>query len=183
MPFDGNGTYEPPSPEYPAISGQVIYADDWNAIVEDIAMALSNCITRDGQSPALADISLGGFKITNLAAAVATGQAVRFDEFDLVVDDVAALATALALKGNITTQVWLGNHDFTGAVLTAATQAAGNNTTLVATTAFVIAQAFNTALPGQSAATIGQVPFSDGTNAFWDDLPPNLYLSNTFGAL
>ena len=65
MPFNGNGLYLPPTPEYPAVSGTIIEADDWNAIVSDIAAALSNCITRDGQSPATANLPMGGFGITN----------------------------------------------------------------------------------------------------------------------
>ena len=34
----------------------------------DIAAGLSNCVTRDGQSPFLANIPAGGFKITGLLA-------------------------------------------------------------------------------------------------------------------
>lgn len=66
MPFNGNGTFSPPSPQYPAVAGTLIKSADWNAIVSDIAAGLSNCVTRDGQSPATADISMGGYGLTNL---------------------------------------------------------------------------------------------------------------------
>lgn len=65
MPFNGNGTYNLPAPAYPAIPDTVITAEDRNTIDEDIASALSNAVTRDGQSPLLADIDLGGHKIKN----------------------------------------------------------------------------------------------------------------------
>lgn len=37
----------------------------------DIAQGLTNCVTRDGQSPATANLPMGGFKFTNCANAVA----------------------------------------------------------------------------------------------------------------
>lgn len=80
MPFDGNGNYTPSTPAYPAITGTTIQAADWNTVVEDIAAALSNVLTRDGQSPPTADLPMGAHKITNLAAAVLASDAMRFDQ-------------------------------------------------------------------------------------------------------
>lgn len=80
MPFDGNGNYILPTPAYPAVTGTTIEAADWNTVNEDIKAALTKAITRDGQSPALADLSLGGFKITNLAAAINPSDALRYDQ-------------------------------------------------------------------------------------------------------
>lgn len=76
MPFDGNGTYTLPSPEYPAVSGTAISSSDYNDILADLATALSNCITRDGQSPATNHIPLGNFRITGLGNPVASTDAV-----------------------------------------------------------------------------------------------------------
>lgn len=66
MPLDGTGTYNPPSPEFPAIPNTIIYASDFNQIVLDIAAALSNAIFRDGQAAFTADQSMGGHKLVNL---------------------------------------------------------------------------------------------------------------------
>ena len=33
MALDGNGTYSPPAPQFPAIPNTVIYADDFNQII------------------------------------------------------------------------------------------------------------------------------------------------------
>ena len=50
MPFDGNGVYNPLSPPvFPAVPGETILAAYYNQQIDDIADALSNCLTRDGQ--------------------------------------------------------------------------------------------------------------------------------------
>ena len=67
MSLDGNGTYSPPAPQVPAIPNTVIYADDFNQIILDIAIALSTAIFRDGQAAFTANQSMGGNKLTNLA--------------------------------------------------------------------------------------------------------------------
>lgn len=67
MSLDGNGTYSPPAPQFPAIPHTVIYADDFNQIILDIAVALSTAIFRDGQAAFTANQSMGGNKLTNLA--------------------------------------------------------------------------------------------------------------------
>lgn len=67
MALDGNGTYSPPAPQFPAIPNTIIYADDFNQIILDIATALSTAIFRDGQAAFTANQSMGGNKLTNLA--------------------------------------------------------------------------------------------------------------------
>ena len=67
MAYDGSGTYSPPTPEYPAIPDTVISSDDYNAILEDIADALSSVILRNGVAAFTGNQSLGGFKLTNNA--------------------------------------------------------------------------------------------------------------------
>jgi len=49
----------------------------------------------------------------------------------------AAQVNTVTAKGAISGQTWTGNHDFTGATITAATKTVGNSTTEAATTAFV----------------------------------------------
>lgn len=51
MPFNGSGTYSPPSPPtFPAVSGTKIRSSYFNSVINDLATALSNCVARDGQS-------------------------------------------------------------------------------------------------------------------------------------
>jgi len=68
MPFNGAGVYSPPNPPtFPALSGELIRATDFNAIINDIAAALTNCVTKDNQSntPAL---TVGALTVTTAAA-------------------------------------------------------------------------------------------------------------------
>jgi hypothetical protein len=67
MSFNGSGSYNLPSPEYPAVSGTDILASDFNKIVEDLAAALSLTLLRDGQATMLANLKMGGFKVTGSA--------------------------------------------------------------------------------------------------------------------
>ena len=66
MALDGNGTYAPPAPQFPAIPNTVIRSDYFNQIILDIAQALSTAIFRDGQAAFTADQSLGGNKLSNV---------------------------------------------------------------------------------------------------------------------
>lgn len=59
MPLDGNGGYDPPSPENPVRAGTLIKSEDFNATIDDISDALSTAMYRDGQAVMLGDLSLG----------------------------------------------------------------------------------------------------------------------------
>lgn len=79
------------------------------------------------------------------------------------------LTTLLAAKGAIAGQAWTGAHDFTGASeVRAPTLAAGDNSTKVATTAYVASVALSSALPGQTGQA-GKFITTDGTTANWSD--------------
>lgn len=143
MPFDGNGNYLPPSPQYPAVEGTVIYAADWNTVMADIASAISNTITRDGQSAPLANLPMGGKKFTGLAAGAANGESLRWEQVFSTVTPPVFPAGA-----------------------TGSTPGAGDNSAKLATTAFVIAQAFSGALPAQ-AGNAAKFIGTDGTTATW----------------
>ena len=206
MALDGNGTYSPPAPQFPAISNTVIYADDFNQIILDIATALSTAIFRDGQAAFTANQSMGGNKLTNLANGAnpqdavtvlqvftdptftgttvdgvkVTGTALTVTTTTVTlpagtsIGDVSAaeLATLNGVTSNIQAQL---NAKLTnkGALLdgtTAVTQPTGDSSTKVATTAFVMTAAFNTALPAQ-AGNAGKFVTTDGVKASWADAP------------
>ena len=92
MSLDGNGTYSPPAPQFPAIPNTIIYADDFNQIILDIAAALSTAIFRDGQAAFTADQSLGNHKLTNVKAGTNPQDAVNFLQ---VFTDPVFVATTL----------------------------------------------------------------------------------------
>lgn len=136
MSFDGNGTYNPPSPAYPAISGGVIYAADFNTIIADLAAALSNCITKDGQTGVTANIDFGGNRIINIAPGVSPEDAVTKAQVFTNPTFTTTTASGLVIGGTGFT-VTVTNADFTTTALHVALQAEGDNSNLVASTAFV----------------------------------------------
>lgn len=103
MPFDGNGVYNPvPSPLYPAVPGTTITANQYNSQINDMASALSLCMTRDGQGKPTATIDFNTQKISNLGPGVAAADAVRRDQ-------IVGLATA-----DLATNGWLLNNTVAG---------------------------------------------------------------------
>lgn len=64
MPFN-NGVYTPPT-IYRATPGELIRAEQHNVPIEDIAQALTGSVRRDGTSSMLANLPMGGRKITGL---------------------------------------------------------------------------------------------------------------------
>lgn len=77
MPLNGSGAYTPPSPQFPAIPNTLILASDYNAVLNDVAAALSQAVFRDGQGAFTGNQSMGGFKLTNMAVGTAETDSVR----------------------------------------------------------------------------------------------------------
>lgn len=68
MPFSGTGVFTRVYQwEQDAANGIFVDATRTDTDSNDIAAGLTNCVTRDGQSPWIANIPAGGFKITGLA--------------------------------------------------------------------------------------------------------------------
>lgn len=82
-------------------------------------------------------------------------------------------------KGAISGETWSGAHDFTGATVTVPTPPAGDATNKAASTAFVAATAFASALPGQSG-NAGKFVTTDGMSASWRfPVLPDVVVSGT----
>jgi hypothetical protein len=82
MPYDGSGNFPPLSPPvYPAVSGEIIYADHFNAVIGDILAGLSNAACKDGQSTLSGSLNLGGQRIVNAAAALVAGHFVEYAQW------------------------------------------------------------------------------------------------------
>lgn len=60
MPFNGAGVYTPPAADFPVVTLTTISSAHNNNTINDIATALSNCITKDGQTVLSADIPFSG---------------------------------------------------------------------------------------------------------------------------
>jgi hypothetical protein len=73
MARNGSGTYNRAVSPYTA--GTTITAATVNSEMEDIATALTGSMARDGQSPATANIPMGGFRLTGLGNAISNTDA------------------------------------------------------------------------------------------------------------
>ena len=92
MPFNGSGTYALPAGN-PVVTGTTISSSTTNTTYSDIATALTNCLTRDGQSTPSANLPMNANKLTGLAAGTSAGDSVRYDEVQYV-SGVAAIGTS-----------------------------------------------------------------------------------------
>lgn len=81
MAFDGTGNFEPlPPPDFPAVGGNLILASEFNNVINDLIAGLSQTITRNGQSPATANLPMGGFKHTAVADATSDDQYAAYGQ-------------------------------------------------------------------------------------------------------
>jgi hypothetical protein len=79
MAFNGSGTYSLPAGN-PVVTGTTISSSTTNTTNSDIATALTNCITRDGQSTPSANLPMNAKKLTGLAARTSAGASVRYEQ-------------------------------------------------------------------------------------------------------
>jgi hypothetical protein len=140
MPWNGSGQYSPPTPAFPAIADTTISSTYFNQIISDIAAALNNTWTLDGETTPTANFPMGGFKLTGLAAGANPGDSLRWEQL---------FGAAVALTGTI-----LNNPTLTGAVnaagattVTVPTVVPGDSSANAASTAFVNNFAFAGRVP------------------------------------
>jgi hypothetical protein len=80
---------------FPAINGVLATAADWEALIQDIASALTQSVSRDGQSPMTGNLPMGGNVLTGLGAGSAVGQSLRWEQLfsQGTETDIASAAT------------------------------------------------------------------------------------------
>lgn len=94
MPRNGSGTYTLPAGN-PVVTGTTISSTWANTTLSDIATALTQSLSKDGQTTPTADLPMGGFSLTGLAAGAALGESLRFQQlFDQGIEtDIASAGT------------------------------------------------------------------------------------------
>ncbi len=81
MSRNGSGVYSLPVNSWnPAISGVSATAADWQNLANDIAAALTQSLSADGQTPVTGNLPMTGNKLTGLGAGSATGDSVRWEQ-------------------------------------------------------------------------------------------------------
>lgn len=107
MPFNGSGTYNAPAGSWnPSVNGAPATQADWDAMLADFEASFSGVMTRDGQSPATANIPLGGNRITGVGPGISLTDAATVSQsggettknMDIAFS-VASNALTAALKG------------------------------------------------------------------------------------
>ena len=155
MPYNGTGTF---TRIYQwvqdAANGIYVDATRTDTDTNDIATGLTTCVTRDGQSPWLANLPAGGFKITGLAAGSVDGDSVNYTQYLAGFDNPVFTGTATFV-----------NLTVSGVALVP-TVSTGDSSTNAASTAFVAATAFSSALPAQPG-NADKIITTDGATASW----------------
>lgn len=81
MSRNGSGTYSLPVNSWnPATNGVSATPADWQSLIDDIEAALTQSVSKDGQTTMTGNLPMGGFKHTGLGAGSATGQSVRWEQ-------------------------------------------------------------------------------------------------------
>lgn len=78
-----SGTYSAPAGQ-PVANGDIIDATVHNNLITDIGNEITNSIPRDGTAPPTANIPMGNYKHTGLAAGTANGDSVRYEQAALL---------------------------------------------------------------------------------------------------
>lgn len=96
MSRNGSGGYSLPSNGWnPATNGVGASAADWQALINDVATAIQQSVSADGQTPITGNLAMGGNKLTGLGAGSGTGQSLRFEQLfsQGTLTDIASAAT------------------------------------------------------------------------------------------
>jgi hypothetical protein len=81
MARNGSGTYNLLTNSWnPATNGNSATAVDWQNLINDVAAALTQSLSADGQTPMTGNLNAGNNKITELAAGSATGDSLRWEQ-------------------------------------------------------------------------------------------------------
>jgi hypothetical protein len=116
MPFNGSGTYTLPAGN-PVTTGTTISSTVQNNTTSDIATALTNCITRDGQSTPSANLPMNAKKFTGLAAGTSAGDSVRYEQVVLSASLGTNVATFLATPSSANLAAALTDETGSGAAV------------------------------------------------------------------
>ena len=165
MPYNGSGTFTLPAGN-PVVTGTTISSTINNNTNSDLANGLSNAVTRNGQSPPTANLPMGSFKLTGLAAGSSTGDSARYDELILkanlispvlVTPDLGTPSAGVLTNCTGTAAGLTAGSVTTNANLTGAVTSVGNAASLGSFTSAQLATAL-TNETGSGSAVFGTSP-------------------------
>ena len=101
MAFNGSGTYVRPTGQ-PVVAGTAISDSVFNTLTADLATALTTCVTRNGQSPATADLPMGTYKLTGLANGSAATDSASYGQIQSSANKIITIGgTADVITGSL----------------------------------------------------------------------------------
>lgn len=81
MPRNGAGVYSLVNNTwFPPVNGVLATSTDWNTFISDVASALTQSVSSDGQTPMTGNLPMGNNKITGLANGTAATDAAAFGQ-------------------------------------------------------------------------------------------------------
>lgn len=102
MPRNGNGGYSLLNNSWnPAINGAAATAADWQNLINDVAAAIQQSVSNDGQTPMVGSLNMGGFVITGLGAPIGTGQSLRWEQLIKGADIASAAIISIPNEGSV----------------------------------------------------------------------------------
>ncbi len=102
MPRNGTGGYNLPNNSWnPAINGAAATAADWQSLINDVATAIQNSVSSDGQTPMTGTLNMGGFVVGNLGAPSGAGQSLRWEQLTKGADIPSAAALPVPVEGSV----------------------------------------------------------------------------------
>ena len=117
MSRNGSGTYTLPAGN-PVVTGTVISTTWANNTMNDLAAAITDSVAADGQTPMTGPLNLNSNKVTNLANAVLTTDAVNYGQFStptfsgaVVCSSTLTVTGATVLNGGLSV---IGDGSFSG---------------------------------------------------------------------
>lgn len=150
MPRNGSGTYSLPGNSInPAVTGTTIESSAFNSTLPDIASALSQSLSKDGQTVPTGNLPMGGFKLTGLADGASSADSATYGQ------------TLHATGGNTI----VGNQSLSGDLAVNGNTVLSGNLTVTGTVIFTISTLALDNLGVSSAASVTSLTISAKTNA------------------
>lgn len=106
MPRNGSGTFNLVANSWnPAVNGTTATAADYQTLINDVAAALTQSVSVDGQAPMTGNLPMGNNKITGLASGVAGNDATNVSQIPLLLFPAwtASSPAVTASSGTFTT--------------------------------------------------------------------------------
>lgn len=102
MPRNGTGGYNLPNNSWnPAINGAAATAADWQSLINDVATAVQQSVSSDGQTTMTGSLNMGGFSVSGLGAPSGTGQSLRWEQVVKGADIASASSIAIPNEGSM----------------------------------------------------------------------------------